>query len=289
MRYEGIVYRPPSEAYSFIVQVTVGCAHNKCSFCSMYKNKKFRIRSLEEIFADLEEGKTYYSKVDKIFLADGDALCLPTEHLKKILLKIKELFPLCNRVGVYATPKDILRKSLEDLKELKKLGLGIIYMGLESGSEEVLRDINKGVTQEEMIQAGKKVKESGIPLSLTVISGIGGREQLEKNGIETGKVISQINPDFLGLLTLMLETGTEITDKIDSGEFSLLTPQEIMLETKILLQNTDVTNCVFRSNHASNYVSLKGTLPFDKERLINTIDQILNEGYSYKSEIFRGL
>ncbi|WP_027623088.1 radical SAM protein [Clostridium lundense] len=289
MRYEGIVYRPPSEAYSFIVQVTVGCAHNKCSFCSMYKNKKFRIRNLEEIFADLEEGKTYYSRVDKIFLADGDALCLPTEHLKKILLKIKELFPQCNRVGVYSTPKDILRKSLEDLKELGNLGLGIIYMGLESGSEEILKDINKGVTQEEMIQAGKKVKKSGIPLSLTVISGIGGRENLERHGIETGKVISQINPDFVGLLTLMLEQGTEITSKVNSGEFNLLTPQEVMLETKILLQNTNVTNCIFRSNHASNYVSLKGTLPFDKERIINTIDQILNEGYRYKSEIFRGL
>ncbi|PRR80138.1 coproporphyrinogen III oxidase [Clostridium liquoris] len=289
MEYEGIVYRPPSEAYSLIIQVTIGCAHNKCSFCSMYKNKKFRIRSLKEIFHDLEEGKNYYRRIDKIFLADGDALCLPTDHLKSILIKIKELFPQCNRVGIYATPKDILRKSLEDLQELRELGLGIIYMGLESGSEEILKDINKGVTQKEMIEAGKKVKKSGIPLSLTVISGIGGKDKLYNHGVETGKVISEINPDFIGLLTLMLEPGTEITDKVASGEFNLLTPEEVMLETKVLLQNTEVTNCIFRSNHASNYVSLKGTLPFDKDKLIHTIDEILKEGYNYKSELYRGL
>lgn len=159
MRYEGIVYRPPSEAYSFIIQVTIGCAHNKCSFCAMYKDKKFRIRKLEEIYEDLQKGRKYYNKVKRIFLADGDALCIPIEDLEKILRKIKELFPECERVGIYATPKDILRKSLENLKELKNLGIGIIYMGLESGSDEILKSIDKGVTQEQMIDAGKKLKK----------------------------------------------------------------------------------------------------------------------------------
>ncbi|KAJ49792.1 radical SAM superfamily enzyme YgiQ (UPF0313 family) [Clostridium tetanomorphum] len=289
MRYEGIVYRPPSEAYSFIIQVTIGCAHNKCSFCAMYKDKKFRIRKLEEIYEDLQKGRKYYNKVKRIFLADGDALCIPIEDLEKILRKIKELFPECERVGIYATPKDILRKSLENLKELKNLGIGIIYMGLESGSDEILKSIDKGVTQEQMIDAGKKVKESGIPLSLTVISGLGGRKKWREHAEETGKVITKINPDYVGLLTLMLESGTKMRDKVATGEFQLLTPEEIMLETKILLENIEVTNCVFRSNHASNYVSLKGTLPFDKENLIEKVKHILEDGYNYKSEIFRGL
>lgn len=287
VRYEGVVYRPPSEANSLIVQVTIGCAHNKCTFCGMYKDKQFRIRSKEEIFQDLELGRRYYSKVEKIFLADGDALCLNTKDLKDILVKIKEVFPECNRIGIYATPKDILKKSAEELVELRELGIGIIYMGLESGSEEILKDINKGVTKEEMIRAGKKVKESGIPLSITLISGLGGKVHWKSHAIESGEVISKISPDYLGLLTLMVEQGTELYQKINREEFKLLSPQEIMMETKVLLNNIEVSQCIFRSNHASNYVSLKGILPNDKEALMSKINGILSQEYNYKNEDFR--
>lgn len=287
MRYDGIVYRPPSEANSLIIQITIGCSHNKCSFCSMYKDKKFKVRKLKDIFQDLEQSKLYYRKINRIFLADGDALCLKTESLKEILLKIKEIHPQCKRVGIYGTAKDILRKSIDELKELKDLGLGIIYMGLESGSEEILQDINKGVSLEEFIEASKKVKASGIKLSVTAISSLGGKEKWEEHAIETGKAISLIDPDYLGVLTLILNEDTKMARKIEDGNITLLRPEEVMKETKLMLENMNVTNCIFRSNHASNYVSLKGTLPIDKENLINTIDNILSEDFYYKKDKYR--
>lgn len=289
MRYEGVVYRPPSEAYSLIIQATIGCSHNKCTFCSMYKDKNFRIKSIEDIFLDLEMGRSYYERVDKIFLADGDALVLKTKDLKSILIKIKELFPECMRVGIYGTPRDILTKSVDELKELKNEGLGIVYLGLESGSNTILQNIKKGVTAEEMILAGKKIKESGLTLSVTLISGLGGKENLEEHAKESAKIISEINPNYLGLLTLMFESETPLYKEVQEGTFSLLEPKEIMLETKILIENLEVTNCVFRSNHASNYVSLKGTLPEDSENLLNKINSVLQGNQSYKSESFRAL
>ncbi|MFT8313479.1 MAG: radical SAM protein [Clostridium sp.] len=289
MKYEGIVYRPPSEADSLIVQVTIGCAHNKCSFCSMYKDKKFRIRSLEEIEEDLQDAREKYNYVKRIFLADGDSIVLSMDRLKHILFKIKELFPECERVAAYAAPKDILRKTAEELKELKHLGIGILYMGVESGSDIILREIQKGVTSSEIIEAGKKVKASGIKLSVTFISGIGGKGRWRENAIESAKVINSINPDYVGLLTLMVEPKTDIYDGIKSGEFKLLSPEDVMLETRELIKNIQVENCIFRSNHASNYVSIGGTLPQDKEKLIDMIDDVLSGKYGYKPEELRRL
>ncbi|MCY6369042.1 radical SAM protein [Clostridium ganghwense] len=289
MRYEGAVYRPPSEAYSLIIQVTLGCSHNKCTFCSMYKDKKFRIRKLEDIFEDLQMARAYYSTVKRIFLADGDALILKTEDLEKILIKIKELFPECERVGVYATPKDIIRKSEEDMIKLKNLGLKIIYIGVESGSEEILKDIKKGVTGNEMIEAGKKVRKSGIKLSATLISGLGGKEKWEKHAVESAKVISKMNPDYLGLLTLMVERNTEMYEKIQKGEITLLSPKEVMIETREFIKNLHVSNCVFRSNHASNYAPLAAVLNEEKEELLGQLDDFIDGNCDFKSEVYRRL
>jgi radical SAM superfamily enzyme YgiQ (UPF0313 family) len=289
MRYEGTVYRPPSEAYSLIVQVTIGCSHNGCSFCNMYKEKKFRIRDLKDIMEDLEQAKLTYGVVRKIFLADGDALVLETNKLELVLLKIKELFPSCERVGIYATPKDILRKSVEELRKLKDFGIGIVYLGVESGSNDILKSINKGVTTKEMIMAGRKVKESGIKLSTTLISGIGGRDNISEHAIESAKVISAIDPDYVGFLTLMLERGTPIYEEVEKEKFHMLTPEEVMQEIREFLQNVEVTNCIFRSNHASNYVSLGGTLPQDKNRLLEDIDEALKGNHTYKQEKYRRL
>lgn len=289
MRYEGTVYRPPSEAYSLIIQATIGCAHNKCTFCSMYKSKNFRIRSLEEIYQDLYMARNNYKTVKRIFLADGDALAIKTDDLKNILLKIGEIFPECERVGVYGAPKDIIRKSIDELKELKKFGLGIIYLGVESGSEVILKDIKKGAAREEIVEAGRRVKESGIKLSVTLISGIGGQNLWKEHALESADVISKIDPDYLGLLTLMVEDDTELKRKVESGEFKLLSPKEVMLETKLLLENIHVSDCVFRSNHASNYVPLGGTLPKEKDEIIKTIDYVLNDYVSFKPEEYRGL
>lgn len=289
MEYEGIVYRPPSEARSFIIQITIGCAHNKCSFCNMYKDKRFRIRSMEEIYKDLNEARMMYGYVDRIFLADGDALVLSMKKLRDILAKINKLFPECRRISAYATPGDILRKSPDELKELKELGIGMLYMGIESGSDAILNEIQKGVTSSEIIEAGKKVKNSGIKLSTTFISGIGGEDKWKENARESAKVINAIQPDYVGLLTLMVEKGTQMYRDIDCGKFRLLSPEKVMLETRELIKNIDVDNCVFRSNHASNYVPLGGTLSRDKQKLIAMIDEVLKGQHGYKPEKFRML
>ncbi|PAB59421.1 radical SAM protein [Anaeromicrobium sediminis] len=290
MRYVGSVYRPPSEAYSYILQVSIGCSHNKCTFCSMYKEKQFRKRNLDEIFEDLQMARSHYSQIKRIFLADGNALALKTEDLKAILEKIKELFPECERIGIYSAPKDIIRKSVEELKLLKSLGLGIAYLGIESGSDKILKYIKKGVTSDEIIEAGKKMIEAGIKLSATLISGIGSDENLEEHAIESARVINEIQPDYVGLLTLLIQQGTELYDQVQRGEFKLLSPQEVMRETKILIENLHIDEkCVFRSNHASNYVSLAGTLPEDKQNLINILDENLKRPYDVKEELFRRL
>ncbi|MBS4534180.1 radical SAM protein [Clostridium sp. D2Q-14] len=288
MKYEGMIYRPPSEARSLIVQATIGCAHNKCTFCSMYKDKKFRIRRVEDIIKDLESAREYYKNIKRIFLADGDALILKTEDLLRILKHIIKIFPECERVGIYATPRDILNKSVEELKALKDNGLGIMYMGIESGNDTILDKINKEIDSKYIIEAGKKAKESRIDLSVTLISGIGGREYIKNHAIDSAKVINAINPDYVGLLTLMLEEGTELYNDYKYGDFNPLSPEEVMLETRLFIENIEVNDCVFRSNHASNYISLKGVLNRDKDRLLEEIDEALKEN-NYKPEGLRGL
>lgn len=289
MRYEGSVYRPPSEAYSLIIQTTIGCSHNECTFCDMYKDKSFRVRKLEEIESDLIEAREQYGQVKKIFLADGNALVLKNSDLKSILVKIKALFPECERIGVYSAPKDILRKTTEELRELKDLGLGIAYLGVESGSDEILREIKKGVTSAEMIAAGKKIIASGMKLSVTLISGIGGKKKSQEHARESARVISEINPHYLGLLTLMVQPGTEIYEDVKNDRFQLLSPKEVMLETKTLIEHLKVQGCVFRSNHASNYIPLGGTLPEDREKMLLQIERLLKEDDDYKEERFRRL
>lgn len=271
--YDYPLYRPPSEANSLIIQATLGCSHNKCSFCNMYKSKKFTIKSLENIKNDINYFRQIYSHVEKVFLADGDALIIPTEDLKEILTYIKRVFPECERITLYGSPKSILNKSLEELKELKVLGLSMIYMGVESGDDEVLEDINKGVSSHDLVKAAKRVKASNILLSVTVIAGIGGKEKSNNHAIRTGEVISRMSPDYFGILTLMIEEGTKLHSKIISKEFELLNDKDILSEIKLLIENIEVNETIiFRCNHASNYISLRGNLPEDKEKLLNQID-----------------
>jgi radical SAM superfamily enzyme YgiQ (UPF0313 family) len=271
--YDYPLYRPPSEGNSLIIQVTLGCSHNKCSFCNMYKSKKFAIKSVEAIKKDIDFFRKNYAYVEKIFLADGDALILQTNDLAEILTYIKEIFPECNRVTLYGSPKSILLKTNEELKTLKALGLFMIYMGMESGDEEVLKDINKGVNSEELIKAAKRVKESGILLSVTVIAGIGGREKSKSHGINTGEIITKMCPDYLGILTLMIEANTELHYKIKNKEFTVLSDKEILEEIKILIEKINVKeSIIFRCNHASNYISLRGTFPKDKDFILKQID-----------------
>lgn len=289
MRYEGLVYRPPSEARSLIVQVTIGCAHNKCTFCTMYKDKQFRVRKKEEVLEDFQMAYgTYGDRIRRIFLADGDALIVRTPDLLDILNFIREKFPSTERVTSYGTPGDILRKSEEELKSLARAGLDMVYMGAESGDAVTLERINKGVTREEIIEAGQKLRRCGIRSSITLISGLGGRERKREHAVESAKLISAIKPDYVGFLTLMLDESTEIYRQIQAGEMELLTPEEVVEEMRLFLTNVDSQGTVFRANHASNYVILKGNLNEDIEEMLQRLDEVEKAG-KYRPERVRGL
>ena len=289
MRYEGLVYRPPSEARSLIVQVTIGCAHNKCTFCTMYKDKQFRVRKKEEVLEDFQMAyDTYGDRIRRIFLADGDALIVRTPDLLDILNFIREKFPSTERVTSYGTPGDILRKSVEELKSLARAGLDMVYMGAESGDAVTLERINKGVTREEIIEAGQKLRRCGIRSSITLISGLGGRERKREHAVESAKLISAIKPDYVGFLTLLLDESTEIYRQIQAGEMELLTPEEVVEEMRLFLTNVDSQGTVFRANHASNYVILKGNLNEDIEEMLQRLDEVEKAG-KYRPERVRGL
>lgn len=290
MRYEGNIFRPPSEAYSLLVQVTIGCTHNKCTFCSMYKDKKFRVRDLDEVIQDLKWAKEHYRRVERIFLCDGDALALSNNRLMPILEFISDNFPECERVTVYGRAKDALKKTDEEMRQLYEAGIKMVYLGAESGSEKVLKAINKGETRKELIDGVKKIEASGMKASVTFISGLAGKDGWEDHAIQTGTMISEMQPSYVGLLTLMVEPGVPMADDIQSGKLRLLSAEEIMAETLLMLQNTNVQkDCVFRSNHASNYVSLRGTLPADREKMMALLRKAMNNHDMFKDERFRAL
>lgn len=286
--YDYPLYRPPSEAGSLILQITTGCSYNKCTFCHVYKGKKFTVKSEEEIERHLLMGKHYAPNPEKIFLADGNVLCLSTARLLSLLKAIKTHFPKVKQISSYAGPRDLLRKSPEDLIKIREAGLALLYMGVESGSDKVLKAVNKGLTREQMITAGKKAKTAGFTLSCMIISGLGGKELLEEHAIDSATIISEINPDFFALLTLMIEDETPMKKQLDSGEFQLLSPNEVMLELKLMLENSEMENCVFRANHASNYVPLKGILNRDKKILLDQVNSALHSS-NFKPEAWRAL
>lgn len=277
MKYEGMIIRPPSEAASLLVQVTVGCSHNKCTFCRAYKEKKFRIKTDAEIEEDIIEA-SHYRRIDKVFLCDGDALIIPQERLKGILLKIKENMRGLQRIGVYANAKSILRKSVADLVELREAGLGIIYLGIESGNDEVLKRVQKGSDRAKMLEAGRRVKEAGIALSATVLLGIAGVEQSREHALDTAKLLTEIDPDFVGALTVMVVPGTPLYEEQMSGSFRLPGKFGLIAELGIMIANSEFTNCFFTSNHASNYLPVRAKLPEEKEQVLSLIENVIRIG-----------
>jgi radical SAM superfamily enzyme YgiQ (UPF0313 family) len=291
MRYEGAIFRPPSEAESLILQLTIGCSHNRCKFCGSYKEKKFRVRSLEEIKEDLEEAKRFSRFVKRVFLADGDALVVPQKMLLPVFEEINKTFPRLERIGIYGNAKSILKKSVDDLKRLKELGLGIVYLGVESGDQVTLDRMNKGTTVEKIEEASKRVKEAGIILSVTVLLGIGGEERSEVHAIETGKLLSKIEPEYIGALTLIVIPGTPLDQEIRAGKFKLPDPYKLLEELLLMIENINVKRSFFASNHASNYLPVKGWLPEEKERMVRAIKHVLeNKDPSYlRPEYLRAL
>lgn len=276
MKYEGAIYRPPSEAYSLILQVAVGCSHNKCTFCGSFKDKKFRVKSFEEIKEDVEEAKQYARHVKKVFLADGDALIIPQKRLLPIVELVKDSFPYLERIGVYGNVKSILKKPLEDLKRLKELGVGILYLGVESGDQVTLDKVCKGTTLEKMELAARRVKEAGITLSVTVLLGLGGVERSKIHAEETGKFLSRIDPEYIGALSIIVVPGTALASDIEKGVFQVPDPYMLLEELSIMIQNTNVTHSFFASNHASNYLPIKVWLPEDKDRAVQAINRVLS-------------
>ncbi len=273
--YDTPVFRPPSEANSFILRVTRGCAHNKCTYCNMYRGVPFQILKDEEISKQIALG-VYYGKeqVRRVFLADGDALVLPTEKLLKILQALRENFPKLQRVSSYAAPKDILRKSEEELRQLKEAGLQLLYYGMETGDDITLKAVNKGVNAEEAVEAGRRVKAGGMKLSVMVILGIAGVEGSRRHALATAEAINIIKPDMLSALCLMLYRGSELKQQFEEGNFHPPSPAGLMEELQLMLEHIDLPQadyCLFRSNHISNYVQLAGTLPQDKERLLREV------------------
>ena len=290
MNYEGNIIRPPSEANSLLLQVTVGCSHNKCIFCPAYKNKKFRIKSLDNIREDILEASQYQT-IEKVFLCDGDALIIPQEKIVQILNLIGTHIKGVKRVGTYANAKSILRKTVDDLVQLREHGLSIAYLGIETGNNELLQKIKKGVTSEEMIRAGHRIKKAGIVLSATVILGLGGIEKSIEHALDTARIITEIDPDYGSALTLMLMPGTPLYSDYISGNFVMPDKFGLLKELSIIIENSNFTNCYFTSNHASNYLPIKACLPSEKNKTVNMIHNVINvrDSKCLRPEHLRGL
>ena len=287
MRYEGKVYRPPSEFDSLIVQATIGCPHNKCVFCNMYSDKQFKIRPLEEIKKDLETGK-YQSKkkVENIFFADGNTILMKTKDLLELLDYCRELFPKLKRVTMYGSAQFINLKDLDELTRLKKAGLTRIHSGMESGDNDVLKLMNKGFTREEMLKAGKLIKKANIELSLYYIVGLGGKNLSEEHALNSAKLINEINPEFIRLRTLIPFEDTPLYDLYKDNKFKLLNPHEAIKETKLFVKTLDNIDSYFLSDHVANYYKVNGKLPEDKEEIIEELDKALSlDKSSFRSPI----
>lgn len=289
MKYVGAIYRPPSEARSLIVQVTYGCSHNTCAFCCSYQEKPFALRPLGDVLADFRECRTRFPRVEKIFLADGDALVRDAGELETILDTVAALFPECIRVSCYASPYSLKIHTEEELRRLRQKGLTMVYMGLESGCDEVLRRMRKGHPAAEIVAMGRKARACGLALSVTAITGLGGPALMERHAKETAAALNAMNPEYIGMLTLMVPEGTPLYDWVREGSFTLLTPLQDLQETALLLEALDSPGSVFRMNHASNYLDLRGTLNQDREALLSRTREAQRHLDALRPESWRGL
>lgn len=289
MHYEGTVYRPPSEANSILLQVTTGCSHNQCTFCGMYKGQRFSIKPDAIVDADINFAAKHFPYARRLFICDGDALIVPQQRLLAILTQIKETLPQITRVGIYANTKGLRMKTEAELEELRQHGLGILYMGLESGDDLTLAQMNKGADAATMIAMGRKAKTVGIPLSITVLLGIAGSERSTRHAMETGRVLSAIDPEYVGALSLMLEPGTELYKRSQSGDFILPDPMTILLELRTIIEHTTLSGGLFHANHASNYLPIRAKLPEEKAETLALIDAALAGSLALKPEYLRAL
>lgn len=275
MRYEGTVYRPPSEAGSLLIQATLGCPHNKCTFCGMYKGKNFRIRPVDEVKEDLKMALDYFGpNVKTLFFPDGNTICLKTKDLVEILQYSRQLFPNLERITVYGSAKFILRKTPEELQTLREAGLTRIHSGMESGDDITLERICKGADARTIIEAGLKAKEAGLEISEYILVGIGGRARWQEHALESARVLSAIDPHFIRLRTYYPVRRTPLYDQLVRGEFELPSPHEALREVRLLVENLRGTGLLL-SDHISNYCNINGKLPEDKNAMLAELDKAL--------------
>ncbi len=289
MHYEGNIIRPPSEANSILLQVTVGCSRNKCTFCGAYQGERFKIKPDEVIMADIAFAAAHCRRQRRVFLCDGDALIIPHERLMKILTEIRRQLPWVTRVGVYANAKSLSMKTAEQLTALRENGIGIAYMGLETGDDVTLKAINKGADSRQMIEMGRKAKAAGIKLSITVLLGLAGRQRSQVHARETGRVLSAIDPEYVGALSLMLIPGTPMYEDHRAGRFELIGPDEMLAELRTMIAETHQTQGLFHANHASNYLPIRARMPKDKADTLALIDAALDGKVTLKPEWMRAL
>lgn len=276
MRYEGTVYRPPSEANSLLIQATIGCPHNKCTFCQMYKDTRFRLRPVHEIKEDLAMAKDYYGEgIYSIFFPDGNTIIMKTDQLEEIFLYAHKLFPKLQRITVYGSARFVNKKSLEDLQRLKAAGLTRVHTGMESGDDVTLEKIIKGVTSAEIIEAGLKLKQAGLQTSEYYLVGIGGLERTCEHALESARVLSQISPDFIRLRTFVPVTNTPLYEGYHQGKFKLLSPHQALQEVRLLVEHLECDNSIVLSDHVSNYWDVQGLIPRDRPEMLAEIDQAL--------------
>jgi radical SAM superfamily enzyme YgiQ (UPF0313 family) len=289
MHYEGNMIRPPSEANSILLQVTVGCSHNKCTFCGAYKGERFKIKPMNIIMEDITFASQYCRQQKRLFLCDGDALIMSQKKLPGLLKEIKTQLPWVNRVGTYANAKSLKRKTLNELKEMKELGLGIIYMGLESGDDETLANVQKKGNANDMIEQGRKVKDARIKLSITVLIGLAGTKRRFIHARETGRVLSAIDPEYVGALSLMLTPNTPLYEDWKAGKFELIDSKGMLVELGAMIAHTNLSRGLFFANHASNYLPIKARLPREKEETIKLIEDAIEGKIPLKPEMYRAL
>lgn len=292
MRYDGdLLYRPPGEWKSYLLQCTIGCSNNQCTFCGMYKEKKFRIRPTQEILEDIDMARAYYGPgLQRVFLMDGDAIIIKTEDLLRILRKLYDTFPALEKVTLYAGPRSTLSKTPEELKALHDAGLSRAYLGVESGSDAVLKFIHKGVNAQQMLQAGQRLVEAGIDLWVTIILGITGEGgDWREHILSTAQIINQMKPRHLSAMTFAPAKGTPLGDDVLAGRFKVYGPDHILEECRLLIEHLDVDPLHFTSNHASNYLPLKGSLPQDREKFLSLIDQALEGKIRLRKTLNRGI
>ena len=275
MRYEDPVFRPPCEAGSLIIQATIGCPHNQCTFCGMYKMKRYRVRPLHEIREDLQMARRVWADPFSVFLADGNTIAMRTDDLVQVLDYVREAFPNVQRISCYGGARFIRGRKVEDLRRLKEHGLQIVYMGLESGDDEILRRVHKGATAEDYVRAAAKMRESGILLSTYVLAGLGGRERMREHALGSAATLNRMKPDYIRIRTLAFLPGFPLYEQLQAGEFQECTGREITEETRLLMENLQVDGAEFLSDHISNYLPLYGRLPEDKKRMLAAIEEAL--------------